>query len=113
MSLIAAPPDTFALFTKPMGDDTPLQMWQLETVVAFDSADGGAYIIGGLNRTGKIVRLDETIAEYNFKLAGVWEQQTGGREAALEWASGHIKLIYEDAMPFDPDDPRRSPNSGG
>jgi hypothetical protein len=105
--LIPAPPDTFALMTRPISDDSTVQQWVLETVVAFDAEDGGAYIVGGLNRSGSLVRLDATATREGFVVAGVWEQRTGGKEAAREWAGRHIKSLYEDAMPFDPLDPRR------
>ena len=107
--LIASPPNVFALITRPFSEDSTHQQWYLETVVAFDAHDGGAYVVGGLNRTGKLVRLDEVIGadEHAFKIAGVWEQDAGGKEAAVEWAERHIKVLYEDAMPFEPDDPRR------
>lgn len=107
MPLIGAPPDTFALLTRPIGDDTTMQQWVLETVVAFDADDGGAYIVGGRNRSGLLVRLDQIVEHDGFILAALWEQDTGGKEAAQEWAATHIKLVYEDAIPFHPDDPRR------
>jgi hypothetical protein len=106
--LIAAPPDTFALFLRSEHPDLTLQQWNVETVVAFDAADGGAYIVGGKNMTGTLVRLDEVLREGGFKLAAMWEQQAGGKDAAKEWAGRHIKLLYEDALPFDPNDPRSS-----
>lgn len=110
---IAAPPDTFALITRPEHDDTTMQQWFMETVVAFDAEDGGAYVVGGLNRTGNLKRLDEVIGsgEFAFAIAAVWEQYSGGREAAREWAGRHIKALYEDALPMEPDDPRRQPPS--
>jgi hypothetical protein len=107
MALIPAPPDTFALFTRPISDDSTIQYWVLETVVAFDNEDGGAYIVGGLNRAGVVARLDDVLARNDFTLAGVWEQDKGGKEAAMEWAERHIKTLYEDALPFERDDPRR------
>jgi hypothetical protein len=42
----------------------------------------------------------------SFTLAAVWEQIESGRDAAIEWAGRHIKLLYEDAIPVDLDDPR-------
>ncbi len=83
-------------------------MWVVETVVAFDTEDGGAYIVGGRNRSGVLVRLDETVTENGFTLACVWEQDAGGKDAAREWAKRHIKLLYEDAIPLEVDDPRRN-----
>jgi hypothetical protein len=106
--LIAAPPDTFALITRGISEDRPTQEWVLETVVAFDADDGGAYVVGGLNRSGVPVRLDDVAASNGFTLAGIWEQDKGGKDAARKWAKRHIKLLYEDAIPLDPDDPRRS-----
>jgi len=107
MALIPAPPDTFALFTRPISEDSVLQQWFLETVVAFDSEDGSAYLVGGMNRSGELKPLIETIEKNGFTLAAVWEQDRGGKEAAREWAGRHIKAMYEDAMPFELDDPRR------
>lgn len=109
--LIASPPEVFALITRPMSEDCTLQQWHLETVVAFDAEDGGAYVVGGLNRKGKLVRLDEVIGtdKFAFTIAGIWEQHEGGKEAALEWAGRHIKTLYEDALPFERDDPRGYP----
>jgi len=106
--LIASPPNVFALITRPLSEDSTIQQWHVETVVAFDAEDGGAYVVGGLNRDGKLVRLDEVIGrdDHAFTIAGVWEQDKGGKEAAVEWAERHVKALYEDAMPFHPDDPR-------
>ncbi len=109
--LIASPPNVFALITRPFSDDRAIQQWYVETVVAFDAEDGGAYVVGGLNRKGKLVRLDKVIGddENAFTVAGVWEQDKGGKEAAVEWAERHVKARYQDAMPFEPDDPRGHP----
>lgn len=108
--LLPAPPHVYALITRPMSDDSHLQQWILETVAAFDADDGAAYVVGGLNRTGKLVRLDEVIGqgEFAFEIAGVWEQDKGGKGAAMEWAERHIKALYEDALGFEIDDPRRA-----
>jgi hypothetical protein len=114
MALVPAPPNTFALITRPMSPDTTLQQWFVETVVAFDSEDRGAYVVGGLNRQpgGRLVRLDEIAKQdpddeqFEFKLACVWEQHEGGIEAAREWAGRHIEAVHQDAMPYDSSDPR-------
>lgn len=105
VALVPAAPDTYALMVRPLSDDATITQWFIETVVAFDADDGGAYIVGGLNKTGKLVRLDETAAEYGFDFK-IWEQDSGSREEAREWASRHVKAVYEDARPLGPDDPR-------
>jgi hypothetical protein len=90
-----------------LSEDRTLQQWYMETVAAFDSDDGGAYVVGGLNRSGTLVRLDEIAKKNGFTLAGIWEQDEGGKEAAREWAARHIKALYDDALPLEPNDPRR------
>jgi hypothetical protein len=109
--LLPAPPDVYALITRPMSNDSVIQQWFVMSVVGFDAQDGEAYVIGGLNRTGKLGRITDVVKDgderFAFKLAGMWEQDKGGKEAATEWAGRHIKTVYEDAMPFEIDDPRR------
>ena len=86
----------------------------LESVVAFDSDDGGAFVVGGLNRSGVIARLDELAERNDFTLAG-----SGSRMRAAEKQPGsgperHVNAVYGDAMPFNgstlvetPDTPAR------
>jgi len=105
MSLIPAPPDTFALIARDEHSDMILQGWVIETVVAFDADDGGAYVVGGKNMSGRLVRLDVLSERNGFKLAALREQTSGGRDAAHDWAGRHIKVRYESAFP-ELDDPR-------
>jgi hypothetical protein len=107
--ILPAPPDVYALITRPMSDDSVIQQWYLMTVVGFDAQDGEAYVVGGINRTGRLDRISDVLGNdrFAFKLAGMWEQDKGGKEAATEWAGRHIKAVYEDALPFEIDDPRR------
>jgi hypothetical protein len=107
--LLPAPPNVYALITRPWSDDSAAQQWYLMTVVGFEAHDGEAYVVGGMNRTGKLDRISDVLGndEFAFKLAGMWEQDKGGKEAATEWARKHIEAVHEDAMPFEIGDPRR------
>jgi hypothetical protein len=99
--LIAAPPDTYALLVRPLAEDHTKLQWQLETVVAFDAEDGGAFVVGGLNTTGRLVRLDAVAGEcFEVRL---FEAQS--RDDARAWAADHVKLL-EQAWPLDREDPR-------
>jgi hypothetical protein len=108
MGLIRAAPNTFALITQTISEDHITQDWYLQAVVACVSEDAGAYIVGGVNKSGVLKRLDMVAADREFTIAGVWEQDHGGKDAAKEWATRHIETLYEDALPFERDDPRRS-----
>lgn len=105
MPLIPAPPDTFALMVRSLADDTNLHEWFVESVVAFDAEDGGAYIVGGLNRGGALVRLDDVATESGFEVK-IWQQVPGSKDEAYEWARGHVKVVYDNAAPLDLNDPR-------
>lgn len=82
--------------------------WCLETVVAFDAEDGGAYIVGGLNRSGALVRLDAVAAKNGFDFK-IWEEGVRSKVEAREWAERHVKAVYEGALRFGLDDPRWTP----
>jgi hypothetical protein len=69
--LIPAPPESFALLTRPVSDASTVQQWVLETVVAFDAEDGAAYVIGRRNRFGVLIRIDEITASEHFTLAAI------------------------------------------
>lgn len=105
MPLIPAAPDTYALFVRPMAEDTHRHEWFVETVVAYDSETGEAYITGGLNTSGKLARLADVVEE-NFRDAKIWEDMSRDKAQVLEWARRHVKIRYEDAHPVDRDDPR-------
>ena len=104
--ILPAPPNIFLLFTRNADDDSARQDWDLEQVVGFDARDGRAYIVGGMNSTGALVRADDVLEKHRFRIVRMW-QEPDGEVAARKRAEYLVETLFNDALPYNPDDPRR------